>query len=1180
MADTLRALQNEIERRSGKSLVDLVRTRYWASFSTVEALAEQLGCGRHELIQLMECHRWELQTPPALLHQNGAVPWPPVAGATTVTDFVRNQNGDPSGVTTHATVQPCAESVHIVVECHEPCMGDIKQAAGTTEKESDPFNVGVWEAHFGEWEGQYQWWTEQFRQAAAVRAFDALLERARAIGPRPYSLFEDDCVIVALTPVDIGEDTNPLDATRFDPDPWALARELRQGGGSRIYQTGTYHLVAVNPRGVWQETYHDSWEDGFFWPSWRSGGEVQAELATDSWRVELTIPFRNLEPLMDNGAVWGVDLYRHRPGSAEREAEYARSRKTVFFRYEGESVALKHWRITFEDTERHAWTRAVVPHVLETVERPTPETAAAALPSDIANGDWPSKSDWTRSAAVQQFCDDRTGATARAETAVQLLFDTRRLYVRFQCREDCADPIPVVTPEQEEAAYPGHLRANFLHRRCKFGIGWGDFVEVMLVPGLKGADCHHAGFYDLLINSQGTHLETYHDPFGMMSLREEDAWHADAQVSTDVGNGEWTVCIAIPFESFHGVRSAGDVWHLNLRRMRAARHDGDWREFSAWMPSYGWPLNRGDGESMKPERYGRLALPDADFVGLGSGSDLPLVFEGRTDDATVLPSERDRSRDPLRGVCFVDARFGWAVGGLGTILHTGDGGATWEEQASGTGYALERVRFVNRNHGWATGGWVRDKGVAVSGGMGIILATSDGGRSWRTVWEGRGPWLHDIFFVDECAGWACGENGTVLKTVDGGTTWTHLAATGTMESLNGICFADREHGWAVGGREAILVTRDGGTTWARARGPVLPRPLGMRATLNAVYAHDRARCWAVGTEGTLLRSTDGGETWELQNLGLDPDAAGAFDLTDVWFADGNTGWAVGEIGSAIFRTEDGGRAWEAVPTAHDGALSGLRFLDARTGWAVGERASRLSTTDGGRSWHVASTAPAKPGLMYITAHDHHLNGVAGALASLGVDHELTCVFSSGGDACRAASWCLGGWQARTWSPFIGGRRRAPGRLHHHYQIKRGLEPLERRLAAAIRFLKPETVICEWPIMDEGYWAGEPAFVARAAARAFESAADPAQFPELAELGLVPHQASRLYHLSLFYNDLYRVHPANVTVTPEDRYCDTLGMTASEAAFHQSCCWRGLLDRGSGRRAVGSLNLHLKREAER
>ncbi|NOZ22493.1 MAG: hypothetical protein GXP25_15535 [Planctomycetes bacterium] len=1174
----LRSIQTRIEQETGRSFVDMIRTRYWASFATIDTLAEDLGCTRDQLLNLMQRHPWEFQKPPALRYQNEETPTPPISEAVSVADFVRSEQGQSSRLGTKAIIEPAEEEVRITFECRESNMDSLRQSAGTTEKERDPFNIGVWEAHFGEWENEWQWWTVHLRQAGSAGARDDLVKRARAVGPRPYSVFEDDCVIVALAPVHIGEDTNPLDVTRFDPDPWALARELKRPEDSRIYQTGTYYLLAVNPRGVAQETYYDPWEDGFFWPSWRSGAKVQAEQLADAWRVSLTIPFRNLEPLMDNGAVWGVDIFRHKPAANTDEGEYARSRDTVFFRYEGESIALKYWNVTFEDTARHAWVPAAVPHVLETIERPVPETTAAFLEPDVPEEGWPADSDWAKAERIDQFFDDRTGQPARAKTDAQLLFDRKHLYVRFQCYEDHIDQLQVVDREEEESEYPGHLRANFLYRRCEFGIGWGDFVEIMLAPGVNGADRYHGGFYNLLVNSRGTLLESRHDPFGMISLREEDEWHSGSRVSVVVQEDRWIVQIAIPFGSLYGIRSADAAWHLNLQRTRAAKPDDNWREQSAWAPSYGWPRNREYAGKRNPERLGKLHLAGADFANWVTGRSTPGFFMGRPDDVVIESLTRDRTRDPLRGICLVDEQCGWAVGGFGTVLHTRDGGAGWDEQSSGTGYALESTAFVGRERGWIVGGWLRDKTVATIGGMGIILATSDGGRRWRAQWEGKGPWLYDVSFVDEHVGWASGENGTVLKTENGGETWMHLPTTGTMSPLHGICFVDRQRGWAVGGNETIIVTRDGGKSWTRAQCPALPRPLGRRKTLRAVSAVDPRHCWVVGAEGTILRTTDGGETWELQNLGIDPKAAHVFDLTDVCFTDARYGWIAGEIGSAIFRTENGGRTWEAVRTGIGHALSSVQFVNGRTGWAVGERGTRLKTSDGGRSWRAEAVAPERPGIMYVTAHDHHMNNVAGPLAALATDHEITCVFAMGvPDVCRAAAWSIGAWQARPFRRYIGGRRRAPGRLHHHYQTKRGLDPMERHLAATIRALKPEAVLCEWPIMDEGYWAGEPAFTARAVVRAFESAGDANKFRELGDLGLAPWQASRLYHVGSFFNDLYRVHPTNVTLKPEDNYSDTLGMPASEAKFRHSCCWRGLLDRHSGHQAVGSLALHLKRE---
>jgi len=149
----------------------------------------------------------------------------------------------------------------------------------------------------------------------------------------------------------------------------------------------------------------------------------------------------------------------------------------------------------------------------------------------------------------------------------------------------------------------------------------------------------------------------------------------------------------------------------------------------------------------------------------------------------------------------------------------------------------------------------------------------------------------------------------------------------------------------------------------------------------------------------------------------------------------------------------------------------------------------------------------------------------------------------------------------------GGRRREPHRICHLYQNWQGLGPAERRLAAVIRSIKPQIVIAEWPILQEGYWAADVGVFARALIRAFDSAADPERFPELAQLGLVPWQAERLYgcHLHLF-GEAYRINNRDdwTVSAKESDVVAALGMRVAEARYRGACNWIGLLDRARPR----------------
>jgi len=58
----------------------------------------------------------------------------------------------------------------------------------------------------------------------------------------------------------------------------------------------------------------------------------------------------------------------------------------------------------------------------------------------------------------------------------------------------------------------------------------------------------------------------------------------------------------------------------------------------------------------------------------------------------------------LWGIQFQDTLNGWAIPDDGLTYHTTDGGSTWAEIPSGVGTGLNKIDFVDRDHGWLAGG--------------------------------------------------------------------------------------------------------------------------------------------------------------------------------------------------------------------------------------------------------------------------------------------------------------------------------------------------------------------------------------------------------------------------------------------------------------------------------------------
>src|SRR5579871_4060645 len=72
--------------------------------------------------------------------------------------------------------------------------------------------------------------------------------------------------------------------------------------------------------------------------------------------------------------------------------------------------------------------------------------------------------------------------------------------------------------------------------------------------------------------------------------------------------------------------------------------------------------------------------------------------------------------------------------------------------------------------------------------------------------------LRAVAQLDASTAIGAGEYGTILRTTDGGATWTRQP-TGTANGLCGISFSDANTGTVVGERGTILHTTDGGLTW-------------------------------------------------------------------------------------------------------------------------------------------------------------------------------------------------------------------------------------------------------------------------------------------------------------------------------------------------------------------------------
>ncbi len=254
-------------------------------------------------------------------------------------------------------------------------------------------------------------------------------------------------------------------------------------------------------------------------------------------------------------------------------------------------------------------------------------------------------------------------------------------------------------------------------------------------------------------------------------------------------------------------------------------------------------------------------------------------------------------------------------------------------------------------------------------------------------------WL-DVYFLpgNSNFGWACGFNGRVIRTTDGGNSWLGASVQGA-DHLESIHFPSQGTGY-TSGVEGIFKSTDGGASWFELNLPggdtltpwgtyFLTNDIGI--VIGGGCARDIQHFW---------KTTDGGSTWNVfvgnePNTGLtdgilySPNGEGyAVSSGNIWHtSDGGLNWSIiestpvsvwheeftrinnsflfpyagsmcsggGGDGGMVFST-DGGSSWNTYRTGQ--RMFGAFLINTTTGWVCGDARTVMFTEDAGRTWRT------------------------------------------------------------------------------------------------------------------------------------------------------------------------------------------------------------------------------------
>ncbi|MCZ7557718.1 MAG: YCF48-related protein [Bacteroidia bacterium] len=343
---------------------------------------------------------------------------------------------------------------------------------------------------------------------------------------------------------------------------------------------------------------------------------------------------------------------------------------------------------------------------------------------------------------------------------------------------------------------------------------------------------------------------------------------------------------------------------------------------------------------------------------------------------------------PARGLqrfVFTDSLTGFQCR-EGQLLRTFDGCTTWEEMnIFGFGVVMDV----------AAGNALGNDVYCLSTGRYLVNKSSDAGATWNislTESAFADANVSAMTFANSRLGFLVGDGGRILRTENGGQSWSVVHGLGYIGTIAGIHFFDQRDGIAFTYSNTVLLTTNGGDRWDESipsSGHTLRQfsvaPSGLMYAIGFSTSNDyqlfrspdRGHNWeAVGTAlpirytpfdqlipqsllaisdqelligvsyARLYRSTDAGMSWDssfVRTAGNMPFLTGSemqfFPPSTIYYS----------LYNALAVSTDDGQTWDVRQDPSGSSMLDMRFLDINRGFSTIQ--GRLcSTTDGGQNW--------------------------------------------------------------------------------------------------------------------------------------------------------------------------------------------------------------------------------------
>ena len=330
---------------------------------------------------------------------------------------------------------------------------------------------------------------------------------------------------------------------------------------------------------------------------------------------------------------------------------------------------------------------------------------------------------------------------------------------------------------------------------------------------------------------------------------------------------------------------------------------------------------------------------DTVFVA-GKSSTLLKTVDG---GITWEKSDFSFGQDLDGGIAFCNSRVGVVASDKkgGYSWYTHDGGATW---------TLSQVSFpqgtlISDIEASAAAG---DSTFILAGWHYCIFISTDGGKTYKNSGDYSTSFTNTQYYsietLDENTFIVGGQKGHIVKTLDGGNTWTEIDLP-CGETVIFIDFVNANEGYVFATNGQWFKTFDGGQNWI----PLLEWP---NTNFHSIGLPSDNSVLIGGWRGQLSISYNGGTSFSYP---LNSLTGSVLHLNVIKFIDDKNG-LIGAGGGELYRTTDGGNTWtmldtSANPMYKDGkSIYAIDNLDNNTVIAGGSSGKIMISHDGGNTW--------------------------------------------------------------------------------------------------------------------------------------------------------------------------------------------------------------------------------------